>query len=178
MEDNCFVEIADWERAQKLAQSFSVAQWQSKFQSLAVQFCPVVEKLSRGYHWSVMQVEYSLDLVFKSAPPLALLYEPLSRQAMLVVRGPEMARFWGKRYSPEAEAVSDFKTIVEGTRVRHQLGRQSLKMYDKAGGFCSPVLLLPLVPGTAASADRSNQQRHHFFPSLPQGSQSRGPGRV
>jgi hypothetical protein len=133
MEDNCFVEIADWERAQKLAQSFSVAQWQSKFQRLAAQFCPVVEKFSRGYHWSVMQVEYSLDLVFKSAPQLSLLYQQLSRQAMLVVRVPEMARFWGKRYSPEAEALSDFKTIVEGTRVRHQLGRQSIKMYDKGG---------------------------------------------
>ena len=44
-----------------------------------------------------------------------------------------MARFWDKRYSPEATATSDFKRLVEGTRVRHTLGRQSLKMYDKGG---------------------------------------------
>ncbi len=30
-----------------------------------------------------------------------------------------------------AEAQSDFKTVVEGTRVKHVLGRQSIKMYDK-----------------------------------------------
>ena len=52
---------------------------------------------------------------------------------MLAVRVPDMARFWDKRYSPEAVATSDFKTLIEGTRVRHTLGRQSLKMYDKGG---------------------------------------------
>jgi hypothetical protein len=133
MEDNCFVEISDWKRAQQLAQSFSVAQWERKFHELAARFCPVVEKFPRGYHWSVMQVEYSLDLVFKRRDLLGALYEELSRHAMLAVRVADMARFWGKRYSAEAEANSDFKTIVEGTRVRHSLGRQSLKMYDKGG---------------------------------------------
>jgi hypothetical protein len=52
---------------------------------------------------------------------------------VLAVRVPDMARFWGKRFSPEAEAQSDFQTLVEGTRIKHALGRQSLKMYDKGG---------------------------------------------
>ena len=47
--------------------------------------------------------------------------------------GDRRHRFWGKRYSPEAEAQSDFKTLVEGTRIKHALGRQSIKMYDKGG---------------------------------------------
>ncbi|HEY5812538.1 MAG TPA: hypothetical protein VIT23_07790, partial [Terrimicrobiaceae bacterium] len=80
-----------------------------------------------------MQVEYSLDVVFKRREVLAPLYEEISRQAMLTVCVPDMARFWGKRFSPEAEAGSDFKTLVEGTRIKHVLGRQSLKMYDKGG---------------------------------------------
>ena len=46
---------------------------------------------------------------------------------------PEMARFWGKHLSFAAEAMSDFKTVVEGMRIKHTLGRQSLKMYDKGG---------------------------------------------
>ena len=133
MDDNSFLEIANWEKAQELAHSFSVFRWERKFHQLAARFCPIVKKFSRGYHWSVMQVEYSLDVVFKRREPLTALYEQLSRHAVLTVRVPEMARFWGKRYSPEAEATSDFKTMVEGTRVRHTLGRQSLKMYDKAG---------------------------------------------
>ena len=133
MEDNSFVEIADWNRAQQLAQSFSVAQWERKFHELAARFCPVLDKFQRGYHWTVMQVEYSLDLVFHRRELLAPLYEQLSRHAVLAVRVPDMARFWDKRYSPEAVATSDFKTMVEGTRVRHTLDRQSLKMYDKGG---------------------------------------------
>jgi len=133
MEDNSFVEIADWARAQQLATTFSVAQWERKFQALAARFCPVVEKFSRGYHWCVMQVEYSLDLVFQRREQLAPLYEQISRHAVLAVRVADMARFWSKRYSPEAQATSNFQTLVEGTRIRHTLGRQSLKMYDKGG---------------------------------------------
>lgn len=133
MEDNAFVRISDWKRAQELASGFSVQEWESKFHSLAARFAPVVEKFSRGYHWSVMQVEHSLDVVFKKREVLTPLYEEISRQAVLAIRVPEMARFWGKRYSPEAEAQSDFKTLVEGTRIKHSLGRQSIKMYDKGG---------------------------------------------
>jgi hypothetical protein len=133
MDDNSFIEIADWERAQQLAKSFSVAEWERKFHELAARFCPIVDKFPRGYHWTVMQVEYSLDLVFKQREQLGPLYEQLSRHAVLAVRVPDMARFWDKRYSPEAQATSDFKTLVEGTRIRHTLGRQSLKMYDKGG---------------------------------------------
>ena len=133
MEDNAFVRIGDWKRAQELAASFSVSQLESKLQGMAARFCPVVEKFTRGYHWSVMQVEHSFDVVFEKREVLAPLYEEISRQAVLAVRVADMARFWGKRYSPEAEAGSDFKTLVEGTRVKHTLGRQSIKMYDKGG---------------------------------------------
>lgn len=133
MEDNAFVRISDWKRAQELAIAFSVRDWEKKFHSLAARFAPVVEKFTRGYHWSVMQVEHSLDIVFKKREVLTPLYEEISRQAVLAVRVPDMARFWGKRYSPEAEAQSDYKTLVEGTRIKHALGRQSIKMYDKGG---------------------------------------------
>lgn len=133
MEDNAFVRISDWKRAQELAIAFSVRDWEKKFHSPAARFAPVVEKFTRGYHWSVMQVEHSLDIVFKKREVLTPLYEEISRQAVLAVRVPDMARFWGKRYSPEAEAQSDYKTLVEGTRIKHALGRQSIKMYDKGG---------------------------------------------
>lgn len=131
MEDNAFVECADWKRAQELAQSFAVSRWEQKFHALAARFCPVVEKFTHGYHWSVMQVEYALDVVFAKRERLAPLYEQLSREAVLTVRVPDLARFWDKRFSPEAQASSDFKTLVSGTRIKHVLGRQSLKMYDK-----------------------------------------------
>lgn len=130
LEDNAVVECADWNRAQELAQSFQVAQWEQKFHELAARFCPVVEQFTHGYHWSVMQVEYALDVVFAQRARLAPVYEQLSRESVLTVRVPDLARFWDKRFSPEAQAGSDFKTLVSGTRIKHVLGRQSLKMYD------------------------------------------------
>jgi hypothetical protein len=45
-----------------------------KFHALVASFCPAVEKSLCGYHWSVMQVEHSLDVVFKKREVLVPLY--------------------------------------------------------------------------------------------------------
>ena len=131
MEDNAFVQIEDWEQAREIAHGFKVQKWERKFTDLARRFCPIQDTFNDGYRWTVMQVEYALDVVFKDSATLGPLYEEISRQAILAVKVQDMARFRGKRYSPQAEAQSDFKTLVEGTRIKHVLGRQSLKMYDK-----------------------------------------------
>ena len=106
MEDNALVEIADWKRAQAVAESFQVFRGEKKFHALAARFCPVVEKFTHGYHWSVMQVEYALDVVFTKREALAPLYEQLSREAVLTVRVPDLGRFWDKRFSPEARTAA------------------------------------------------------------------------
>jgi len=131
MEDNAFVHIGDWEKAREAAHDFSVRKWERKFRQLAKRFCPVEKTFRKGYHWTTMQVEYALDVVFNDREVLSPLYEQISRQAILAVKVPDMARFWGKRFSAQAEAQSDFKTVVEGTRIKHTLGKQSIKMYDK-----------------------------------------------
>jgi hypothetical protein len=131
--DNTFVSCADWAQAQALVDGFEIKTLAARLQALAEQFCPVVKTFGSGYHWSLMQVEYALDVVFKSAAALRPVYEEISRQAIFTVKAPDAARFLGKRLSPEAEVNSDFHTRVEGTRIKHQLNRQALKMYDKAG---------------------------------------------
>jgi hypothetical protein len=131
MADNAFKRISNWELAQQLASDFSVKGLEEKLHHLARRFCPMVERFAQGYHWSLMQVEYALDIVFRKRELLSPLYEEISRQALLAVRVSDMARFWGKRLSPEAEAQSDFKTFREGTRIKHRLGLQWIKIYDK-----------------------------------------------
>jgi hypothetical protein len=133
LEDNAFVEIADWGRAQAMVEGFSITALQQDLDELARQCVPVLDQFRGGYRWSLMQVEYAQDMVFKRAEALAPLYEEISRQAIFTVKAPEVARFLGKRLSAEAEAGSDFHTRVEGTRVKHFLGPASLKMYDKRG---------------------------------------------
>ncbi len=36
--------------------------------------CPVLDVFGQTYHWSILQIEYSTDLVFKSEQMLAPLY--------------------------------------------------------------------------------------------------------
>jgi hypothetical protein len=133
LEDTAFVEISDWQRAQELSDDFSVFGLHQKLASFARRFCPPSTRFAEDYHWSIMQVEYALDVVFRRAEDLHPVYEEISRQAILAVKIDEMVRFWDKRLSPEAKAASRFYTRVEGTCIRHHLGRQSLKMYDRGG---------------------------------------------
>ena len=133
LEDNAFVAISDWARAQAMSEDFSVHGLHQKLAALARRFCPVSARFTDGYHWSTMQVEYALDVVFRRAEDLRPLYEEISRQALLTVKVDDMARFWDKRLSAEAQAASLFQTLTEGTRIKHRLDDQSLKMYDKHG---------------------------------------------
>ena len=131
MRDNAFVQISDWKAAQRLANGFSLRTLHHKLNEVARRFCPVADKFAQGYHFSLMQVEYALDIAFKNAAVLGPIYDEISRQAMLTVRTGEVARFLGKRLSPRAQAQSSFHTRVEGTRIKHVLNRQAIKMYDK-----------------------------------------------
>jgi len=133
MDDTAFVAIHDWCRAQELSDDLAVQGLHQKLAAFARRYCPPSTRFVDGYHWSVMQAEYALDVVFRRAEDLRPLYEEISREAVLAVRIDEMARFWDKRLSPEATATSRFFTRIEGTCIRHHLGRQSLKMYDRGG---------------------------------------------
>jgi hypothetical protein len=80
-----------------------------------------------------MQVEYAVDLVFRSAQTLKPLYEQLSRQAVLSVKAEQVASFLGKKITPQLaqEIGSRFETRIEGTCIKHRLGKAQVKMYDK-----------------------------------------------
>ena len=110
MEDNAFVEIADWKAAQTLSDAFSIQAWNADLNALARQYVPFLKQFPSGYYWSLLQVEYSWDLSWKRAADLAPVYPEISRQAILTVKAPDVAKFLGKRLSPEAELTSDFRT--------------------------------------------------------------------
>jgi hypothetical protein len=133
MEDNALVEIADWKQAQALADAFPIQALNADLNALARQHVPFLKQFPSGYYWSLMQVEYSWDLSWKRAADLAPVYAEISRQAILTVKAPDVAKFLGKRLSPEAELTSDLRTRIEGTRIKHTLGPASLKLYDKRG---------------------------------------------
>jgi len=82
-----------------------------------------------------MQVEYATDIVFRKQTDLQPLYEELARIAVLVVKADDIATFLGRKLDGryQDEMGNNFQTRIEGTRIRHQMGRAAIKMYDKHG---------------------------------------------
>lgn len=133
--DNAFVAIDDFARAQQIADRLKPHTLHRKVDRYARQFCPAAAEFQAGYHWSIMQVEYATDVVFKRREDLAPLYDHLIRSAVHVVRAENVATFLGKKLDPryQGEVGNDFNTRIQGTRIRHRMGPVALKMYDKFG---------------------------------------------
>jgi hypothetical protein len=124
------------------------AKWRDRY---AAQCCPVLEVFGQTYHWtafrrclaranetlnwSLTQLEYATDLVFRSAATLGPLYEQLTRQSVLSVKAEQIATFLGRQITPQLaqELGSQFSTRIEGTCIKHRFGDASIKMYDKFG---------------------------------------------
>jgi hypothetical protein len=135
MADNAFVRIDDWARAQQLADGLSPDQLHGTLDRYAKLCCPVSDAFGQSYHWSLMQVEYATDLVFRSTTTLGPLYEQLVRQSVLSVKAEQVASFLGRQITPllAQEIGSQFSTRIEGTCIKHRFGKCSIKMYDKHG---------------------------------------------
>jgi len=133
--DNAFLRIDDWRRAQDLADGFSPDRLHRVLDHYAALCCPVLDAFGQSYHWSLMQVEYATDLVFRSITTLKPLYEQLARESVLSVKAEQIATFLGRQITPRLaqEVGSQFSTRIEGTCIKHRYGASSIKMYDKFG---------------------------------------------
>jgi len=133
--DNAFVRLADIDRAQALADALKPEELHRRLDRYAKCLCPVLDVFGQNYHWSLMQVEYATDLIFRSEAALKPLYEQLSRQAVLAVKAEQVASFLGKKITPQLaqELGSRFATRIEGTCIKHRLGKTGVKIYDKFG---------------------------------------------
>ena len=130
--DNCFVDISDYEKAQEIADSFDPQRLHESLNDYAERFCACYSRWP-AVHWSISQIEYATDIVFKSTQILPTLYEELVRGAVNEVQAADVYRFMGKRLTKASadEVSSRLNTYVQGTRLKHSLGRSSIKMYDK-----------------------------------------------
>ena len=135
--DNAFVEIADGGRAQQLADEFDVRRLHRRLDRFARQYCPVLPHFQAGYHWSLMQVEYAMDVVFAAPAAFQPLYEALTHTAIHAIKPAHVATFLGRKLSGyQGEIGNHFETRIEGTKIKHHMGPVSIKLYDKFGFVC------------------------------------------
>jgi hypothetical protein len=133
--DNAFVEIADWQRAQHIANGLEIKRLHRRLDEMAHRFCPIHRDFGVAYHWSVDQCEYATDIVFRKQADLAAIYDNLSRTAIHTVKPDNIATFLGRKLNVqyEGEVGNRFNVRIQGTRIKHTMGPVSLKLYDKFG---------------------------------------------
>ena len=136
--DNAFTYIEDFEKAQAIADSFEVRKLHHLIDRYANLYCPVAAKLcSIGYHWSIMQVEYAADLVFKDDKTLGAIYDRLLNTVVHAVEPDDVAKFLGRKYlhgKNKLEIETSCKQVRrQMRRIKHRMGACSVKMYDKYG---------------------------------------------
>jgi hypothetical protein len=142
--ENCFAWIADWARAQELMHEQLRTEWPGLLNRLLDQANPALAivdpQKATPYYWSMDEGEWASDWAFRSPAALADLAPRLFRHAWLNFDSGDVMRFLGRRTTDrgphgnfEGEVVSDLKCRVEGTRIKHRLNGNWIKMYDKQG---------------------------------------------
>jgi hypothetical protein len=136
MLDNAFASIADFEKANDLAKKLDIERLSQRLNTLASLYCPVVAEQNMSYYWSIMQAEYATDLVFKDQDTLQAFYPHLLETLTHAVKPADIATFLGRKLNGnyQGEIGNRFnKKRWLGTRIKHQMGPASIKMYDKFG---------------------------------------------
>ena len=133
--DNVFVQIGDFDKAQTFAEDINVKQLHRQLDKIVRQYCPVVRHFVNKYHWSFMQVEYATDIIFKRKSDLKPIYDDIVRTAIHSVKPENIATFLGRKLHGgyQDEMGNHFSTRIEGTCIKHRMGKVAVKMYDKFG---------------------------------------------
>jgi hypothetical protein len=136
--DNCFTAIADVPQAQQLSDDLTDWPWEAWLQRLGHLVNPWVrppEAIVRDYYWSVRQSEYATDVMCRDAPTVQQIYPALIRHGIEMFQSEDVLRFLGHRASLgfTREVTTHVQRRVEGVRIKHVVGENSIKMYDKAG---------------------------------------------
>ena len=132
--DNCFPWIEDFDAAQKLMNRMQCHRWIRSLDRILGRLCPGYRRRLNGpeIYWTAFQTEWATDVCFDSPASLQAIYRPLIRGAMTALSCDDVLRFMNKRRSFQGEVDANLRRY-EGVRIKHHLGGNTVKAYDKAG---------------------------------------------
>ena len=135
MLDNVFVQIDNFDKAQKFADDINVKRLHRQLDRIVRKYCPIIRHFTNNYHWSFMQLEYATDIIFKRKSDLKPIYDEIVRTAIHSVKTENIATFLGRKLHGgyQDEMGNNFNTRIEGTCIKHRMGKVAIKMYDKFG---------------------------------------------
>jgi hypothetical protein len=141
-QDNVFLWLEDFRRAQMFADRFVSLGWVARLDRYARRVNPLLRDVlaSMQYYWVTTQSEYATDLVFKSRQHLQELFPRLLEHSTLCFTAQDVMTFLGRTFHGkfEGEVVTDqfahaLQGRLPGRRVKHRMKQNWIKMYDKAG---------------------------------------------
>jgi hypothetical protein len=136
--DNAFTQLDDPVKAQRQADRFARLDWTKILQRYAYLVNPLLRKELACYRprWFVDQAEFATDLLFKSPSSLAGLFQKLVQFATVTFTPKDIIGFlgrkWDRRFDGEVQTEVKSDRLL-GTRIKHRMTRNWLKMYDKFG---------------------------------------------
>jgi len=142
--ENCFVRICDFAKAQRLMDQQLRTNWSKVLDRIARMLNPLHDETFHGfpapYYWSVYQSEWATDIAFKSPAALHSIYPQLVHHAITTFGSGDVMRFLGGKVHGafKGEIISDFADRPEGVRVKHWVGKNSIKLYDKQATVLRP----------------------------------------
>jgi hypothetical protein len=144
--DNCITWVEDVAAAQKLLDGQLRVNWSKRLSELGSWVHPshpeLLGKCPLDYYWSLKQSEWASDVLFAKPSDLQARYGAWLRHAVTTVRSADVLRFFGRKLTASGEVnghyadevLTDLGRRVDGVRIKHRAGDNSIKMYDKAGG--------------------------------------------
>ncbi len=135
LRDNAFVHMADYQTANALAAQLDIAKLHARLDALAQRYCPFIQRLHLSVQWSLWQVEYATDLVFKQSADLQAFYPLLLETLIHTVKPDDIATFLGQKLhgNYQGELGNRFNKRQLGTRIKHTMQPVSIKLYDQFG---------------------------------------------
>jgi hypothetical protein len=136
--DNAFTQLDDPVKAQRQADRFARLDWPKILNRYGRLVNPLLRKELSCYRvrWVVDQAEFATDLLFQSPSALSGLYQKLLQFAVVTFSPKDILGFLGRKWDRrfDGDVQTEVKTDrLLGTRLKHRMTRNWLKMYNKFG---------------------------------------------
>jgi hypothetical protein len=143
--ENCFLRLANVNRAQRMLDQQVSFNWRPALDQLADAMVPNLQQVlapcSMPYYWTIAESEWATDFMFDRTRHLAQLYPSLLQHGMSSFGSKDIMRFLGQKVPLHGNAfpgqrcqiISDLRGRPEGMRIKHRMGSNSVKMYNKQG---------------------------------------------
>lgn len=136
--DNAFVHLENPTLAQKIADRFPRQNWARLLEHYAGLVNPLLAKELKGltHYWCIDQAEYATDLLFADEASGKRFYRQLVEHAVLTYDPKKVFAFLGRKYCEHYQGESHTRRLQRrglGVCVRHDVGKNGIKMYDKGG---------------------------------------------